>query len=82
MAVINKDVTLVISLILSLVSLVSLFGVTWYFHSSLDLLQQQVDYDRELLIKLQEQFNVCTKYIATVAMQLAIYRPHTSCVTN
>ena len=49
---------LVVSLVLSVVSLVLLFGVTWYFQSSLDLLQQQVEYDRELLFKLQEQTNV------------------------
>ena len=58
MAATNKDVVLVVSLVLSLVSLVLLFGVTWYFQSSLDLLQQQVEYDRELLLKLQEQVNV------------------------
>jgi len=52
----NKDVVLVVSLVLSLVSLVLLFGVTWYFQSSLDLLQQ-VEYGRELL-KLQEQLQV------------------------
>ena len=55
---INKDIVLVVSLVLSVVSLVLLFGVTWYFQSSLDLLQQQVEYDRELLFKLQEQINV------------------------
>ena len=60
MAAINKDVVLVVSLVLSVVSLVLLFGVTWYFQSSLDLLQQQVEYDRELLFKLQEQINVST----------------------
>ena len=58
MAAVNKDVVLVVSLVLSVVSLVLLFGVTWYFQSSLDLLQQQVEYDRELLFKLQEQINV------------------------
>ena len=58
MGAINKDVVLVVSLVLSVVSLVLLFGVTWYFQSSLDLLQQQVEYDRELLYKLQEQINV------------------------
>ena len=61
MAAINKDVVLVVSLVLSVVSLVLLFGVTWYFQSSLDLLQQQVEYDRELLFKLQEQINVSIK---------------------
>ena len=55
---INKDIVLGASLVLSVVSLVLLFGVTWYFQSSLDLLQQQVEYDRELLFKLQEQINV------------------------
>ena len=54
----NKDVVLVVSLILSVNSLVLLFGVTWYFQSSPDLLQQQVEYDRELLFKLLEQINV------------------------
>jgi len=58
MATTNKDVVLVVSLALSLVSLVLLFGVIWYFQSSLDQLQQQVEYDRELLLKLQEQVNV------------------------
>ena len=53
----NNNVVLVVSLVLSVVSLVLLFGVTWYFQSSLDLLQQ-VEYDRELLFKLQEQINV------------------------
>ena len=45
MAAINKDIVLVVSLVLSVVSLVLsvvslvlLFGVTWYFQSSLDLL--------------------------------------------
>ena len=60
MAAINKDVVLVVSLALSVISLVLLFGVTWDFQSSLDLLQQQVEYDRELLFKLQEQINVST----------------------
>ena len=48
---------LVVSLVLSVVSLVLLFGVysvTWYFESSPSLLQQQVEHDRELLMKLQE----------------------------
>jgi len=58
MAESNKDVKLAISLVLSLATLILLFGVTWYFQSSLDLLQQQVEYDRGLLLKLQEQVNV------------------------
>ena len=63
MAATNKDVVLVVSLVLSLVSLVLLFGVTWYFQSSLDLLQQQVEYDRELLLKLQEQVDAKVKQL-------------------
>ena len=51
----TKDSMLIVSLVLSVVSLVLLFGVTWYFQSSLSLLQQQVEHDRELLVKLQEQ---------------------------
>ena len=35
--------------------------MTWYFQSSLDLLQQQVEYDRELLFKLQEQRSIGKK---------------------
>ena len=54
----NKDFAFAISLLLSVISLLLLFVVTWYFQSSLDLLQQQVEYDRELLLKLQEQINV------------------------
>ena len=63
---INKDIVLVVSLVLSVVSLVLLFGVTWYFQSSLDLLQQQVEYDRELLFKLQEQINVSNSFLCYV----------------
>ena len=67
----NKDVVLVVSLVLSLVSLVLLFGVTWYFQSSLDLLQQ-VEYDRELLLKLQEQVNVRITGKCVCSIQLVI----------
>ena len=45
MAATNKDVVLIVSLVLSLVSLVLLFGVTVI----LGLLQQQIEYDKELL---------------------------------
>ena len=51
---INKDIMLVVSLVLSVVSLVLLFGVTWYCQT----LQQQAEHDRELLFKLQKQMNV------------------------
>jgi len=74
MAATNKDVVLVVSLLLSLVSLVLLFGMTWYFQSSLNLLQQQVEYDRELLLKLQEQVNVrVIENLYVYSIQLAIY---------
>ena len=54
MGVVNRDHSVVgVSLALSVASLVLLFVVTWYFHLSLNLLQQQVEYDRELLLKLQ-----------------------------
>ena len=50
---VNKDSVPGVSLVLSIVSLVLLFGVTWYFEASLNRLQQQVEHDRELLLKLQ-----------------------------
>jgi len=58
MTVSTKDAVLGASLVLSVVSLVLLFGVSWYFQSSLSLLQQQVEYDRELLVKLQGKVKV------------------------
>jgi len=54
----EKGVVLGASLVLSVVSLVLLFGVTWYFQSSLSLIQQQVECDRELLVKLQRNVEV------------------------
>ena len=72
MAAINKDVVLVVSIVLSVVSLVLLFGVTWYFQSSLDLLQQQVEYDRELLFKLQEQISVSIYIVVQYLKFIAI----------
>ena len=53
----SKVFALGVSLVLSVVSLGLLFGVTWYFQSSLAILQQQVECDQELLFKLQEQIN-------------------------
>ena len=49
------DVVLVVSIVLSVVNLVLVFGM---FQSSLDLLQQQVEYDRQLLLELQAKVNV------------------------
>jgi len=76
MAAINKDVVLAVSLVLSVVSLVLLFGVTWYFQSSLNLLQQQAEYDRELLFKLQEQLQITVslKLFNTILLLCATYR--------
>ena len=54
----NKDSVLGASLALSVVSLVLLFGVTWYLQTSLNLLQQEVENDRELLLELQEKIKV------------------------
>ena len=76
MAADNKDVVLVVSLVLSVVSLVLLFGVTWYFQSSLDLLQQQVEYDRELLFKLQEQIDVSIQLYVAMCMCISAYYVH------
>ena len=63
MAASTKDTVLAASLLLSVVSLVLLFGVSWYFQSSLSLLQQQVEFDRELLLKLQQQVKVLYKIL-------------------
>jgi len=63
MAASTKDTVLAASLLLSVVSLVLLFGMTWYFQSSLSLLQQEVEFDRELLLKLQEQVKVLYKML-------------------
>ena len=62
MAAINKDIVLVVSLVLSVVSLVLLSGMTWYIQSSLDLLQQQVEYDNNYNSEYTN--NACTlKYL-------------------
>ena len=53
--IVNKDALLGLSLVVGVVSLLLLFGVTCYFQPSLNLLQQQIEYDRELLIELQER---------------------------
>ena len=58
MGTVNKDSVLGASLVLSIISLVLLFGVTWYFQSSLNILQHQVEHDRELLWQLQDQLKV------------------------
>ena len=54
----NKDGILGTSLVLSIVGLVLLLGVTWYFQLSLNSKQQQVEYDRKLLLQLQDQLTV------------------------
>ena len=64
---ISRDSALGASIVISVVSLVLLLGATWYFQSSLNLLQQEVDYDRKLLLELQHQIKVSMKamHIAT-----------------
>ena len=68
MGAVNKDSVLGASLVLSVVSLVLLFGVTWYFQTSLNLLQKQAEYDRELLLKLQELVNVRKSIMCMIYM--------------
>ena len=58
MAANSRDSVLGASLVLSLTSLALLFGVTLYFQSLLSILQQQTEYDRELLMKMKEQVEV------------------------
>ena len=57
---VNRDSVFAIgvSLVLSVVSLVLLFGVTWHFNTSLNVLQQQVEYDRVALLELKNQVKV------------------------
>ena len=59
----NKDSVLGASLVLSVVSLVLLFGVTWYFQTSLNLLQQQV-------LQLQDQVNVKVSCLQLASVNL------------
>ena len=63
---VNKDGILGTSLVLSIVGLVLLLGVTWYFQLSLNSKQQQVGYDRELLLQLQDQLKVKVRYISSL----------------
>ena len=54
----NKDGILGTNLVLSIVGLVLLIGVIWYFQLSLNSKRQQVEHDRELLMQLQNQLTV------------------------
>ena len=45
---VNRNGVLGASLILSIVSLALLFGATWHLQSSLNLLHEEVEYDRKL----------------------------------
>jgi len=47
MGAVNKDSVLGACLVLSVVSLVLLFGVTYYFQTSLNVLEQKVLYLQE-----------------------------------
>ena len=51
----NRDTILGAGLVLCLLLI---FGLFWYFQSSLNLLQEQGDHDRRLLLKLQDQVKV------------------------
>ena len=51
----NRDTILGAGLVLCLLLI---FGLFWYFQSSLNLLQEQGDHDRRLLSKLQDQVKV------------------------
>ena len=55
---VNRDSVLGASLVISIVSLVLLFVGSWHFKTSLNSLQQQVEYDREALMELQNQVKV------------------------
>ena len=49
---VNRDGVLGASLVLSVISLVLLLVVTWHFQSSLNLLQQQVEYQDQQKVAL------------------------------
>ena len=66
----NKDGILGTNLVLSIVGLVLLIGVTWYFQLSLNSKQQQVEYDRELILQLQDQLTVKVTHLDTY---IAVY---------
>ena len=74
---VNKDCVLSASLVLSIVSLVLLLLMTWHFQSSLNLLYQQVEYDKELLLQLQDQQQVVlhTQFIVLLQLLLLVFKP-------
>ena len=74
---VNKDCVLSASLVLSIVSLVLLLLMTWHFQSSLNLLYQQVEYDKELLLQLQDQQQVVlhTQFIVLLQLLLLVGNP-------
>ena len=67
MGAVNRDSVLGASLVLVL-SLVILLGVTVYFQTSLSLLQQQVDNDREQM----SQYEVLLVIIWYLRMQFSV----------
>ena len=73
---VNKDCVLSASLVLSIVSLVLLLLMTWHFQSSLNLLYQQVEYDKELLLQLQDQQQVVlhTQFIVLLQSLLLVFK--------
>ena len=70
----NKDGILGTNLVLSIVGLVLLIGVTWYFQLSLNSKRQQIEYDRELILQLQDQLTVkVTHWDTYIAIYMCSY---------
>ena len=61
----SRDVTLGISVVLSTVSLVLLLVVFCHFQTSLRTLEQQAEFDKELLLQLLEQLQEQVKVSTT-----------------
>ena len=62
--------------VLSVVSIALLFGMTWFFQSALNLLQQQVENDMEVVLSLQEKLTVSIMFCINVEprrTQLLLY---------
>ena len=61
----SRDVTLGVNVVLSTVSLVLLLVVFCHFQTSLRTLEQQVEFDKELLLQLLEQLQEQVKVSTT-----------------
>ena len=69
----TRDVGLVVGVVLSAVSIALVFGMTWYFQSSLNLLQQQVEHDREVVLSLREQLTVSHIHVHVLSFFVYCY---------